>query len=106
MYMRMPWGKHKGKPINEIPESYLWWALRNATALDPDQRKAIETFLGVGEAATGKTNGQADIDLRAVLKTWYAGLARDYHPDRSRYGDEAMKIVNECHDRLRKLLHL
>lgn len=30
-YMRMPWGKHKGKWIKEIPTDYLKWCILNYT---------------------------------------------------------------------------
>jgi len=28
-YMRMPWGKHKGKWISELPTDYIKWCLLN-----------------------------------------------------------------------------
>ena len=30
-YMRMPWGKHKGKWLKEIPTDYLKWCILNYT---------------------------------------------------------------------------
>ena len=29
--MRMPFGKHKGKPLDEIPKDYLLWIRENIT---------------------------------------------------------------------------
>jgi hypothetical protein len=54
----MPFGKHKGKPLTEIPDGYLRWCLENVTdcpvqvaeeaarrclvyGFSPEQRKAI-----------------------------------------------------------------
>jgi hypothetical protein len=42
----MPFGKHKGRPICEIDENYLWWALGNITGR-PDITAAIEEFLRI-----------------------------------------------------------
>jgi hypothetical protein len=28
-YMRMPWGRHKGKWLSEVPTDYLKWCLLN-----------------------------------------------------------------------------
>jgi uncharacterized protein (DUF3820 family) len=28
-YTKMPWGKHKGKFLKDIPEDYLKWAVAN-----------------------------------------------------------------------------
>jgi hypothetical protein len=38
----MPFGKHKGRPLTEIPAAYLRWVLRNCWNLDLDLRVAIE----------------------------------------------------------------
>lgn len=43
----MPWGKHKGKPLGEVPRDYLEWAVRNADAMRPELRAAIELELGM-----------------------------------------------------------
>jgi uncharacterized protein (DUF3820 family) len=28
-FTRMPWGKHKGKFLSELPDSYILWAIKN-----------------------------------------------------------------------------
>lgn len=28
-YIRMPWGKHRGKYLREIPDAYIEWAIMN-----------------------------------------------------------------------------
>lgn len=38
----MPFGKHKGTPINELPGDYIIWALNNLKEMDPYLRKALE----------------------------------------------------------------
>jgi hypothetical protein len=38
-------GKHRGKPLSQIPADYLIWILRNCPRLNPYTREAIEGFL-------------------------------------------------------------
>lgn len=42
---RIPFGKHKGTRMSEIPHSYLNWALRNLEDLDPDLRYTLNLHL-------------------------------------------------------------
>jgi hypothetical protein len=41
----MPFGKHKGKPLAEVPAGYLTWLLENVPDLYPKTREAIEAFV-------------------------------------------------------------
>lgn len=38
----MPFGKHRGKVISDMPKSYISWAINNLTDIDPYLRKALE----------------------------------------------------------------
>lgn len=42
----MPFGKHQGKPLKDIPRDYLEWAYNNMTLRDP-LNTAVESILGV-----------------------------------------------------------
>jgi hypothetical protein len=44
------------------------------------------------------------VDLHELVKVWFAGLAFDFHPDRYGGDGREMKVLNEAHERLRKLL--
>ena len=52
---RLPFGKHRGQLIADVPISYLQWAIRNMIDLDPDVRFAIESQIdrhfGIEDAA-------------------------------------------------------
>ncbi|EJY56249.1 DNA polymerase III, epsilon subunit [Alicyclobacillus hesperidum URH17-3-68] len=48
----MPFGKHRGVPLRDVPLDYLDWALRNMQDLSPDLRWSIERVL---ERAWGRT---------------------------------------------------
>lgn len=39
----MPFGKHRGVPIKELPKDYVRWALGNLTDMDEYLRKALES---------------------------------------------------------------
>ncbi len=38
----MPFGKHRGVPLSDLPKDYIHWALNNMTNLDPDLRCSLE----------------------------------------------------------------
>jgi hypothetical protein len=42
----MPFGRHKGKPLSQVPADYLDWLRRNGESLDMDLRDAIDSHLG------------------------------------------------------------
>ena len=48
----LPFGKHKGKPINEVPRDYLVWLIGNATIQKPGLREEIEAYLGLPKGST------------------------------------------------------
>jgi exodeoxyribonuclease X len=41
----MPFGKHRGTPMAELPRSYISWALNNMTELDPDLEASLRAQL-------------------------------------------------------------
>jgi curved DNA-binding protein CbpA len=43
------------------------------------------------------------VDLRGLMKRWFAELSLRYHPDRGGT-DAEMRVVNDAYERLRKLL--
>jgi hypothetical protein len=52
----MPFGMHKGKPLVDVPPSYLLWAYDNLRNMDPelrqyidDNREALETEAGTDD---------------------------------------------------------
>ena len=64
----MPWGKHKGAPIHEVPADYLRWCLGNASNLTDELRAEIEVQLGLPAGST-KTAPEEEIrKLRAELE--------------------------------------
>jgi hypothetical protein len=107
----MPFGKHAGKRLDEVPPGYLVWVLENCRRIDPDLREAIEQMLEEGGSSEPdptpgrrwRTDPPAGPDWPAVIRQWYRSLCFDFHPDRGGT-TEAMQAINEAHDRLRRLL--
>jgi uncharacterized protein (DUF3820 family) len=109
-YTRMPWGKHEGKRLEDVPLSYLRWVLRQCDAIPLGLRRAIRDVVLEAEDSGTDVRGSREADSAGppvnwpgVLRDWYRGLAMDYHPDRGG-SVEVMKAINEAHDRLRKLV--
>lgn len=96
--MRMPFGKHQGERVDELPESYLAWVLDNVDTLQPTLRDEIERVLEIGWHASA-----VQVPTGDVIGRWYRELAREYHPDHG--GSHAeMKVVNRANELLRELV--
>jgi len=95
---RMPFGKHKGKPLSAIDGSYLLWLaelpdisarLLAAVQAELERRNADQTPLAIP-------------DLRPIADSWRRQLAREFHPDHGG-SNEAMRAVNRGYDLLLQL---
>jgi hypothetical protein len=104
MYIRMPWGKHEGELIADIDSGYLRWVLLKADAAQPWLKIAIRDELYRRDQEEHPPQSHDVLDLRSIVKTWFAGLARDYHPDRRGGDGREMKVLNEAHERLKQLV--
>ena len=105
---RMTFGKHRGLLITDVPTPYLQWVVRECFSIEPWLKAAVREELkrrGV-EVEENPRSGRypPPADLRLAIKTWFAGLARDYHPDRTGDNGKVMAALNEAHERLRKLV--
>jgi hypothetical protein len=109
----MPFGKHRGEDLDDVPDDYLCWVLDNCTNITPTLRRAIEERLGLAQPKPS-ANGAArapppewvppppGIDRDALdraVKAWFRRLAMKHHPDRGG-SHEAMKALNEAHQQL------
>jgi Putative quorum-sensing-regulated virulence factor len=41
----LPFGKHRGQALRDVPTHYLRWLVANATDLRPELREAVESEL-------------------------------------------------------------
>ena len=100
----MPWGKHQGLRICELPSEYLEWSLRNLHSMGPTLRSAIrlekEFRTRHGRASTGQEErwearfAEADTSrvvsveiVAAAVRAWYRQAAKREHPDRGGTND-------------------
>lgn len=96
--MEMPFGKHKGTKLEDVPKHYLLWILDNCDVKSSTLKGEIEKILGLQADQGLATNPSVD-DLEPV----YRKLASKYHPDRGG-STEAMVAVNEFWEEIRKTL--
>lgn len=104
----MPWGKHKGERLDQIPPGYLRWVLENCDHLTLGLRRDIRWVLDEldGEAANVPAAPAVQrTDLPEVVRGWHRELVMRFHPDRGG-STEVMQAINAAADRLKELLHL
>lgn len=88
--MKMPFGKHRGTEIGEIPHDYLAWLLDNCD-LSPTLERAIANVLFPPEQSVVIPPG-------FDLNRWYRQLSLEFHPDRPNGTHEGMKAVNRGYE--------
>lgn len=127
--MRMPFGKHKGEDIADVPDDYLEWVLENVDITSDALADAIEaklngTYVRPGgqqrrratspppppppppsAGSAGAHTGGALVSMEQVIRAWHRMMAKKYHPDRGGT-HEQMLIVNEGAELLQKLAGL
>jgi hypothetical protein len=54
----MPWGKHEGKRLDDIPANYLRWVLENCRNTTPAPRRAIREALVEPDLQPPRRTGQ------------------------------------------------
>jgi hypothetical protein len=111
----MPFGKHKGKSLEDIPASYLCWVLRECESAERWLKEAIIDDLrgrgvsancwagGRGQEPSSATSAGGLVSWEPVVAKWYREMTLTFHPDRGG-SHEAMVAVSQAHDRLRVLL--
>lgn len=96
MSTTMPFGKHKGKRLCDVPTDYLKWCLDNCDRMTPSLRNAIKHQLA-------KAEKPANVPSVNVCHQWYRTLSREFHPDLGG-SHEAMKAINRGRDVLLQLV--
>src|SRR6266511_5335027 len=100
--IRMPFGRHRGKLLPDVPFDYLVWGLNTCTNLDPWLRRAIEVELRertgeVRPSAASSTDSPAGpsggplVNVEKVVKSWFREMAMRHHPDRG--GDHKVMVA-------------
>jgi hypothetical protein len=106
----MPFGKHRGWLLSDIPLDYLRWAWHTSN-LDPWLKDAVEDELrrhcgGRAEPTSSAPQARVGVpvgQVRGAVPAWFREMALRYHPDRTLDDSAAMKVINHAHERLREL---
>jgi hypothetical protein len=105
--VRLHFGKHKNKLLEDVPCDYLAWALENCNNISMWLKAAIARELerridARAEEAPPPSPSCGLVDIRGVISSWYREMSLRFHPDRGG-SDEAMKAINHAYDRLKQL---
>lgn len=109
--MIIQFGKHKGWPVNELPDGYLQWLFFLET-LNPDIEQAVKMEvatrwpdkiqLTIKQPRQRAARTKKKPPEQAAIKAIFRELAMKFHPDTG--GDTAaMAAINEFYERLKKL---
>jgi hypothetical protein len=101
----MPWGKFRGRRLDQIPASYLVWLAeeRNLTpGVEYAVRQELSRRFSYYTAPPAPAPRQ---DLAEQVAAWHRRLAWRHHPDRGG-STEVMQAINDAHDELRQALGL
>jgi hypothetical protein len=88
---RMPWGKHRGLRLDQVPSGYLAWVVEESDA-DDWLVSAVRQVLANRFSRTAPTCGRCE-RLAVEWPSMYRRLALAVHPDRGGT-TEAMQAVN------------
>lgn len=84
----MPFGKHKGKELKDVPRSYLHWVWENLDIKHDELNECLESLFGDGDEVEAEVednepcgNGKV-IDIEKISKIWLVKMSNKYHPDR------------------------
>lgn len=107
--MNMPFGKHRGKPIAELPASYLVWCLTECEGLNSFVRRemirVIREWLDEEDPTSYrvKPGPPEPSDITGAIRRWHRQLAQRFHPDSGGQNGQ-MVVVNEAVELLKREL--
>ena len=100
IFRNMPFGKHKGTPIDQVPLSYIEWLLDKdnidgwlRSELEESRRKQLG-----GPFDEFRHEFEDDLQSRKIRKI-YLELSKKWHPDKGG-SNEAMAALNMFHEKL------
>ena len=120
-FEKIPFGKHKGALVHQLPHDYMRWCIDNIF-LTQNIRLVMEYCLGLPYHSTAKPPRQAYppqppksnkrttapppetvappaaqiSSVRGLVKLWYRRMSLRFHPDRGGSQDQQV-VVNECY---------
>lgn len=97
--MLMPFGKHKGRELAELPDSYLQWLAENIELRQPLLSGVELEFKERGLTLHQRPTTAGGLDLAGVKKV-YRALSLEFHPDRIGGDGEAQRALNLFYEKL------
>jgi hypothetical protein len=101
--MKMPFGRHCGRPLDELPDDYLDWltSISLREPLKTHVQREVRRRRAIGDA------GHIPQDLREtaieIVARGYRALSRERHPDAGGSHDGMIDLV-KARDALRALV--
>jgi hypothetical protein len=99
----MPFGKHKGQELRDVPQDYLCWILANIQDLNSVLRDEITRVLDLTPARPDPAPAPPVSRFRDVVKCWYRHASLRHHPDHGG-SNERQRVVNEAYEDLMKAI--
>lgn len=118
--MTMPFGKHKGEHVNDVPLDYLMWVVENCDLRSETLAAAIHARIHGRQSRTSSSHspppppppprpdpgpGTGIATIEKVVRAWHHQMTKKYHPDRGGSQTE-MLVVNEGAELLKQLAGL
>lgn len=104
--MDMPFGKHKGEPVDSLPTDYLGWLLSLGDGLREPLRSAVWTEWQRRQQPKGSAKALPEPIVSAaqeIVAVGYRKLALERHPDKGGDGGK-MTALNLAAEALRDWL--
>jgi hypothetical protein len=108
--MYMPFGRHIGEPLADLPVGYLAWLLTIDLHRYPRLRPAVEEEMqrrrggpGPRAAPNGASSAGTTVAWDQVISKWFSRLSLKFHPDRGG-SHEHMVALNVAREELEKIL--
>ena len=81
--MKMPWGKHRGRDLVDVPDAYLDWMMTSAKLLEPLRSAVCREWQARFDPRASAILFDGDVQSAAlqIVSTGYRHLAREHHPD-------------------------
>jgi hypothetical protein len=98
--MKLPFGKHRGLSLEQVPESYLRWVVDWCNYATSALKNVIRRRL----QGTVRPPEQPPSDLSDRVQRWYAELCLTHSPDRGGSA-EVMQAIDDAHVGLPVLLN-
>lgn len=99
--LKIPFGKHIGKPVCEIPLDYLNWLANNCELREP-LASAVQQELAWSRPGQASSTPPIGIPSETV-DAWYRALAIEFHPDHRGGSTLGMTAVNRSYELLMEM---